>query len=116
MNRRDALRSLAYASALFGLPAQSSVPEAVELPPHELLDADADRYWVRVREEQFLMPAERVFLNNGSLGVTPRPVLQAVKDYLDRAAALHLRHQGLPRGLPDRAQLPNLLRRLHDRR
>lgn len=96
MNRRDALRSLAYASALFGLPAQSSVPEAVELPPHELLDADADRYWVRVREEQFLMPAERVFLNNGSLGVTPRPVLQAVKDYLDRAAALHI-EEGYPR-------------------
>jgi len=42
------------------------------------------------------MPAERVFLNNGSLGVTPRPVLRAVKDYLDRAAALHI-EEGYPR-------------------
>ena len=96
MNRRDALRSLAYASALFGLPAQSSVPETVNLPPRELLDEDADRYWLRVREEQFLMPPERVFLNNGSLGVAPRPVLRAVKDYLDRAAALHI-EEGYPR-------------------
>ncbi|MEM9316990.1 MAG: aminotransferase class V-fold PLP-dependent enzyme, partial [Pseudomonadota bacterium] len=53
-------------------------------------------YWTRIRNEQFLMPDERAFLNTGSLGITPRPVIQAVKDYLDKAAALHI-PEGYPR-------------------
>ena len=36
----------------------------------------------------FLLPGWRVFLNNGSLGIAPRPVVAAVTDYLNDAAAL----------------------------
>jgi len=96
ISRRDALRNLAYTTALFGLPAGARVPEASGLPPPDLLTSDPESFWGRVRDEQFVMPAKRVFLNNGSLGVAPRPVLHAVKDYLDRAAALEI-EEGYPR-------------------
>ena len=99
ISRRTALRNLAYTTALFGLSAQARLPEQHALPDADgMLEPgfDADRYWQRIRAEQFSLPAERVFLNNGSLGVAPRQVLHAVKDYLDRAAALHI-EDGYPR-------------------
>ncbi len=85
MNRREALS----AAALFGL---GSIPQragaATALPPSSLFEQHAEQYWLRVRKEQFLLPDNRVFLNNGSLGVTPRPVLEAVVDYMTRGAGL----------------------------
>jgi selenocysteine lyase/cysteine desulfurase len=41
-----------------------------------------------VREEQFFLPDWRHFLNNGSLGVTPRPVVAAMEQWLEHAASL----------------------------
>jgi selenocysteine lyase/cysteine desulfurase len=41
---------------------------------------------VAVRHEQFLLDDARIFLNPGSLGVMPRPVLQAVIDSLTSGA------------------------------
>ena len=96
LSRRDALRNLAYSTALFGLPAASLAGPSKSLPPASLADSDADDYWQRIRAEQFLMPEERAFLNTGSLGVTPRPVIESVKNYLDKAAALHI-DEGYPR-------------------
>ena len=85
MNRRDLLHRSA-AAALFGL--APSLEAARALPDTSLLDKDAEAYWKRIRDEQFLLPDWRAFLNNGSLGVAPRPVLDAVTDYLNRGAGL----------------------------
>jgi isopenicillin-N epimerase len=56
--------------------------------PSELLAKDPEAYWAKIREEQFLLPKWRAYLNNGSLGVAPRPVVQAVNDYMERGASL----------------------------
>ena len=90
MNRREAIRNLTYSAALFGLPASVVSAEATTLPSASLLDGDAERYWNRLREEQFLMPGKRAFLNTGSVGVAARPVVQAVCDYLEQSAALQM--------------------------
>ncbi|MEJ7604755.1 MAG: aminotransferase class V-fold PLP-dependent enzyme [Bryobacteraceae bacterium] len=52
-----------------------------------LHDQDVELYWKRIRSEQFLLPEWRVFLNNGSLGVAPRPVLAASAAYETAGAA-----------------------------
>jgi len=96
LTRRDALRSLTWSAALFGLPASAASIETSSLPAAALAASDPDTYWRRIRDEQFLLPDERAFLNTGSLGIAPRPVLKAIKDYLDRSAALHI-DEGYPR-------------------
>lgn len=63
-------------AALFGLPKDA------------LLTRDPEAYWNRIREEQFLLPRWRAFLNNGSLGVAPRPVVQAVTRTVTQDAGL----------------------------
>jgi isopenicillin-N epimerase len=49
---------------------------------------DAEAYWKRIRREQFLLPDWRIFLNNGSLGVAPKPVVKAVSDYVHHSGTL----------------------------
>lgn len=83
MNRRDAV-----ALSLFGVAAQGMAADIRPLPDPALLDKDPEKYWLQVRREQFLLPGWRAFLNNGSLGVAPRPVVRAVTSYLETAAAL----------------------------
>jgi isopenicillin-N epimerase len=90
MNRREAIRNLTYSAALFGLPASVISAETTALPGISLLDGDPDAYWNRLREEQFLMPGKRAFLNTGSVGVAPKPVVRAVCDYLEKSAGLHM--------------------------
>ena len=100
LNRRDMIRSLAGAAALFGLSAKAVADKQTALPPSDLLGSDPEAFWSRLRDEQFLMPGKRAFLNTGSLGVTARPVLHAVADYLQRAAELdfdHLQVERYPR-------------------
>lgn len=60
----------------------------VALPPDTLFEKDPERYWKKIREEQFLLPGWRAFLNNGSLGVAARRSVKAVSDYLEQSAAL----------------------------
>src|SRR5258708_5027745 len=85
MNRRAALR----AAAAFGLPWQRILAATTPaLPDAALFERDPESYWKRIRDEQFYLPAGRSFLNNGSLGVAPRPVLAAVADYHEKGAAL----------------------------
>lgn len=88
LSRRQAIGRFAAAAALFGVADAARPAPSGALPERSLLGEDADAYWTRIRDEQFLMPADRVFLNTGSLGVVARPVLEAVTDYLQRAAAL----------------------------
>ena len=89
MNRRDALGLLALATGLGGLSPKGLGVDvsATALKPVPLPDPEANDYWARLRREQFLLGPSRIFLNNGSVGVTPRPVLQAVVEGLETAAA-----------------------------
>jgi len=48
-----------------------------QLPQPALHDRDADAYWALIRK-QFLIPTDVVYLNNGSMGSSPRPVLRAI--------------------------------------
>jgi selenocysteine lyase/cysteine desulfurase len=90
VNRREMLRQLAGAAALFGVAAEALPAEPGDLPSRTLLDTDAEAYWERIRDEQFLMPGKRAFLNTGSLGVAARPVLDAVSRHLHRSAELEI--------------------------
>lgn len=83
MHRRHALLQ---AAALFGVSSLSS--PAKPLPEDALLTRDPEKWWLRLRREQFLLPDWRAFLNNGSLGVAPRPVVDAVAQFLTQSAGL----------------------------
>jgi isopenicillin-N epimerase len=49
------------------------------LPDPALLEKDEDRYWAELRK-QFLIPEDEVYLNNGTVGSSPAPVLRAIFD------------------------------------
>jgi isopenicillin-N epimerase len=90
MNRRQALKHGASAAALFGLSSQQGANAGTPIADNNLFEKNPERYWARIREEQFLLPGWRAFLNNGSLGVAPKPVVNAVTEYLNRSAGLLL--------------------------
>lgn len=92
MHRREAL---SHAASLFGVLATRQALAQTSLPDTALSTKDPEAYWKQIRDQQFLLPEWRVFLNNGSLGVAPKRVVQAVADYLTNGAALQV--DGYPR-------------------
>ena len=90
LDRRDFFRRSAVAAALFGLPQaqaeQAFGQEAPPLPAAKLFATDPDRYWAELRR-QWLLAADHVNLNCGSVGCTPLPVLNAMIDHLLSAEA-----------------------------
>jgi isopenicillin-N epimerase len=56
-------------------PQLESLP--AHLPDRSLYDSNEDAYWRELRA-QFLIPADEVYLNNGTVGSSPAPVLRAV--------------------------------------
>jgi len=48
-----------------------------KLPDRSLFDQNEDAYWRQLRQ-QFLIPADEIYLNNGTVGSSPAPVLRAV--------------------------------------
>ncbi len=82
LDRRGFLSTAAgvTGAALFNhslLTRLAAVPK--ELPSAALYQSDADSYWAGIRK-QFLIPADEVYLNNGTVGSSPAPVLKAVFD------------------------------------
>jgi len=82
IDRRKFLSSAAgvSAAALFGSSLLERIAAAPrELPSPELQQANEDAYWAEIRK-QFLIPADEVYLNNGTVGSSPARVLKAVFD------------------------------------
>jgi len=82
IDRRNFLGSVAGVAGALSL--RSGLFEKIEqaparLPDAALFDADEEAYWTELRK-QFLIPADEVYLNNGTVGSSPAPVLRAVFD------------------------------------
>lgn len=66
-------------------------PRAVEALTRRLHDGglpDDEPFWDIVRS-QFLIPSDRIYLNNGTLGPSPRVVVDAVAEHTRRVAATY---------------------------
>src|SRR5947208_958617 len=70
-----ALGTLAFAEPLLGRLAQAPA----QLPERSVYDSNEEAYWTEMRK-QFLIPSDEVYLNNGTVGSCPAPVLRAVFD------------------------------------
>ena len=82
LDRRGFLSSMASAAgaaAVVGLPAEWAALEqgAPRLPDSALYESNEESYWTEVRK-QFVIPMDEVYLNNGTVGSSPLPVLRAV--------------------------------------
>src|SRR5438477_11475223 len=49
------------------------------LPDHSPLDRNEDTYWAEMRR-QSIIPDDEIYLNNGTVGSSPAPVLRAIFD------------------------------------
>jgi len=85
VNRRGFLSSFAGAAAVgtalnFGGELFAQLAQAPsQLPDRGLYDSNEEAYWTELRK-QFLIPADEVYLNNGTVGSSPAPVLRAIFD------------------------------------
>jgi len=85
LDRRGFLSSFAGIAGVTGsLGLSAKWPEVLEqeppkLPDRALYDSNEEAYWTEMRK-QFLIPADEVYLNNGTVGSSPMPVLRAVFD------------------------------------
>ena len=85
VDRRGFLSSFAGAAAVGAalnlrgelFPQLAQAP--AQLPDRKLYDSNEEAYWAEMRK-QFLLPADEVYLNNGTVGSCPAPVLRAVFD------------------------------------
>jgi len=85
LQRREFMQRAAIGATILGMPLaraeQYFGQEFPPLPARSLLDADPDRYWAELRR-QWLLAADRINLNCGSVGCTPLPVLRAMIDHI----------------------------------
>ena len=66
--------SLALRPSLF-----AQLDQAPAFPDPGLFESNEDAYWAQLRK-QFLIPADEIYLNNGTCGSSPAPVLRAIFD------------------------------------
>ena len=88
LRRREFIQRATVAATLLGLPLARAErvfaqvnSENPPLPPAELYTKDPARYWAEMRP-QWLLAADHVNLNCGSVGCTPLPVLRAMIDHI----------------------------------
>ena len=85
VDRRGFLSSFAGAAAVgatlnFGGELFAQLAQAPsQLPDRGLYDSNEEAYWTELRK-QFVIPADEVYLNNGTVGSSPAPVLRAIFD------------------------------------
>jgi isopenicillin-N epimerase len=82
LNRRRFVSATTGVAAALALPGSllAQLEKApASLPDHSLLDRDENAYWAELRR-QFLIPEDEIYLNNGTVGSSPAPVLRAVFD------------------------------------
>jgi len=82
IDRRAFLSSFAGVAALSGSPLPDVCQDIVshspdKMPDLSLYDTDEEAYWTEIRK-LFLIPEDEVYLNNGTVGSSPTPVLKAV--------------------------------------
>ncbi len=82
INRRGFLSSFAGVAALGGADFPSVCKELLgktpeKLPEPGLYESNEEAYWTEIRK-QFLIPEDEVYMNNGTVGSSPVPVLNAV--------------------------------------
>ena len=59
-----------------------------KLPDRSVFDQNEDAYWRELRQ-QFLIPADEIYLNNGTVGSSPAPVLRAVFEGYEKCEQLN---------------------------
>jgi len=82
LDRRRFLSSAAGLAGAITLPGRlfaqlASAP--ANLPDAKQFANNDDAYWAELRK-QFLIPADEIYLNNGTVGSSPAPVLRAIFD------------------------------------
>jgi len=81
-HRRSFLSWFAGMATLGSVPSPEVCNEILgqapdQLPDRSLYDANEETYWTEVRK-LFLIPEDEIYLNNGTVGSSPTPVLKAV--------------------------------------
>jgi len=71
--------SSSSSSWAFGGNLLAQLEKVPPLPDRSLLDQNEDAYWAGLRK-QFLIPEDEIYLNNGTVGSSPAPVLRAIFD------------------------------------
>ena len=86
LDRRQFLTAASGGLAALSLPSRAArgdlFAQFEKVPPfpgQSLLGQDEDAYWAEIRK-QFLIPEDEIYLNNGTVGSSPAPVLRAIFD------------------------------------
>jgi len=91
-DRRGFLSALSTVAAVAALPASriradlACQPQPA-MPDASLYEKDEEAYWTGLRK-QFVIPDDEVYLNNGTVGSSPMPVLKAIIDCYQSAEQL----------------------------
>jgi L-cysteine/cystine lyase len=81
--RRTFLKAQAMLLASLALPMRMRTEASTEMAALPAADGLPDEaYWKEVRA-RFPLDSDRIFLNNGTMGICPQPVLLAVRDSFD---------------------------------
>src|SRR6478752_3019374 len=82
LDRRQFLSSTASgiaASLAFRGSLLAQLQNVPPLPERALLESDEEAFWAAMRR-QFIIPEDEIYLNNGTVGSSPAPVLRAIFD------------------------------------